>query len=146
MPLGGAELATVLALVGVAMLTLGEVAAGPAAWHLALRGTPAARQGEYQAVFGMSFSLARILGPLIALPLITRFGPAGWVAVAVVMVSAGVSLAVIGSARSTAPLVTATECRGEGLCQSVSAEPTTASSPWVTPRGARRGWCWNVGA
>lgn len=108
MPLGGAELAAALALVGVAVLTVGEVAAGPAAWHLALRDTPAARQGEYQAVFGMSFSVARILGPLIALPLITGLGPAGWVVVAVVVVSAGVGLAVIGSARSTAPLVTAT--------------------------------------
>ncbi len=108
MPLGGAALATALALIGVTVLTIGEVAAGPAAWHLALRDTPSARHGEYQAVFGMSFSLARILGSLIALPLITSHGPAGWVVMAAVAVTAGVGLAMIGSARSTAPSVPAT--------------------------------------
>jgi MFS family permease len=100
MPFGGTIRAATLALVGVAVLTLGEVAAGPAAWHLALRDTPARQQGEYQAVFGMSYSVARILGPLVALPLITGLGPAGWVVVAAAMLSASFGLAVIGPARS----------------------------------------------
>jgi MFS family permease len=87
--------------VGVAVLTLGEVAAGPAAWHLALRDTPARQQGEYQAVFGMGYSVARILGPLIALPLVTGLGSVGWVVVAAAaMLSASFGLAVIGPARS----------------------------------------------
>jgi MFS family permease len=100
MPFGGAIRAAALALVGVAVLTLGEVAAGPAAWHLALRDTPAYQQGEYQAVFGMGYSVARIVGPLIALPLVTGLGSAGWVVVAAAMLSASFGLAVIGPARS----------------------------------------------
>lgn len=43
---------------------------------------------------------ARILGPLVALPLITRLGSAGWVVVAATMLSASFGLAVIGPTRS----------------------------------------------
>jgi MFS family permease len=98
MPYGGAARAAVFALVGVVVLSVGEVAAGPAAWHLALRDTPAERQGECQAVFGMSFSLARILGPLAALPLIIAAGPIGWLVIAGTILAAGCGLAVMGSA------------------------------------------------
>jgi hypothetical protein len=83
-------------LCGVVAMTIGEVATGPAAWHLALRDVPADRQGEYQAAFGMSFSIARILGPLLALPLVTAYGALGWVAIGGAVLLAGVGLAVIG--------------------------------------------------
>ena len=89
----GSLAATVLALAGVVVLTVGEVATGPATWHLALRDTPADRQGEYQAIFGMSSSLARILGPLAALPLLTALGPAGWTVLGAVLVTASAVLA-----------------------------------------------------
>ncbi|TDP89895.1 MFS transporter [Labedaea rhizosphaerae] len=97
MPYGGPVTATVLALVGVAVLTVGEVATGPAAWHLALRDTPADRQGEYQSVFGMCFSVARITGPLLALPLITALGSAGWLVVAAAVLAAAGGLALVGT-------------------------------------------------
>ncbi|MFB9447145.1 MFS transporter [Dactylosporangium vinaceum] len=96
MPLGGPAAAAAMALTGVAVLTVAEVAAGTAAWHLALRDTPAARQGEYQAVFGMSGSVARILGALVALPLITALGAVGWAVVAAAMVTAATGLATVG--------------------------------------------------
>jgi MFS family permease len=89
----GSLAATVLALAGVVALTAGEVATGPATWHLALRDTPADRQGEYQAIFGMSSSLARILGPLAALPLLTALGPAGWTLLAATLLTASTTLA-----------------------------------------------------
>jgi len=81
---------------GVVAMTIGEVTTGPAAWHLALRDVPADRQGEYQAAFGMSFSIARVLGPLLALPLVTAYGGAGWVLIGGAVLVAGVGLAAIG--------------------------------------------------
>lgn len=100
LPYRGAALATVLTLAAVFVLSAGEVAAGPAAWHLALRDTPADRQGECQAVFGMSFSLARILGPLVALPLIIALGSAGWLVIAGTVLAAAGGLAAVGSPRA----------------------------------------------
>lgn len=99
-PYSAAALATVLALAGVVVMSVGEVAAGPASWHLALRDTPAERQGECQAVFGMSFSLARILGPLAALPLIIALGPAGWLVIAGTILAAASGLAAVGRVRA----------------------------------------------
>lgn len=96
MPQAGPVLAAILALAGVVVLSVGEVAAGPATWHLALRDTPDDRQGEYQAVFGMSFSLARILGPLAALPLVISLGAVGWLVIAGIVLTAATGLAIVG--------------------------------------------------
>ena len=92
--------AVLAVLCGVVAMTIGEVASGPAAWHLALREVPADRQGEYQAAFGMSFSIARVLGPLLALPLVTAYGALGWVVIGGVVLLAGIGLAGIGRAES----------------------------------------------
>jgi MFS family permease len=86
---------------GVVAMTVGEVATGPAAWHLALRDVPADRQGEYQSVFGMSFSISRVLGPLVALPLITTQGSLGWLLLGGAVLTAGLLLAAISSERSS---------------------------------------------
>lgn len=123
MPYGGAVAATVLALTGVAVMSVGEIAAGPAAWHLALRDTPTERQGEYQAVFGMSTSIARILGPLAALPLVTGLGVGGWLAITGVILAASCALAAVGGVR--------TGRRRSG--------PTPAGVAVATPRGDARG-------
>jgi hypothetical protein len=102
-PSFGAVAASVVALAGVAVMTIGEVATGPAAWHLALRDAPAEQQGEYQAVFGMSFSAARILGPLVALPLIATLGATGWLAIALAVLAAAGGLSLVGSPRRAYP-------------------------------------------
>lgn len=94
--------AVALVLVGVVVLTLGEVSAGPAAWHQVLRDVPADRQGEYQAVFGASASIARVMGPLVALPLMTALESAGWVIIGVVVLTAGALLAATGQAPAPA--------------------------------------------
>lgn len=86
-------LAATLALVGVVALTTGEVAAGPAAWHLALRHAPPGREAQYQAVFGMASSLARIVGSTAALAAVLAGGRAGWVGLGVVTAAAAGGLA-----------------------------------------------------
>ncbi|OLT28917.1 hypothetical protein BJF83_13300 [Nocardiopsis sp. CNR-923] len=90
-PLGGPFGAAAVVLVGIVLLTLGEVAAGPSAWHLALRRAPADLQTQYQAVFGMAGALARILGSALVLPLVLSQGtPGWWVLGAVTAAAAGV--------------------------------------------------------
>ncbi|AYG05329.1 MFS transporter [Gryllotalpicola protaetiae] len=95
-------LASVLALAGVAVLTIGEVAAGPAAWHFALRDVPAGRQGEYQSVFGMAGSLARVIGPLALLPLLGWLGPVAWLLIGALLAGAALALAAMGRPRRAA--------------------------------------------
>jgi hypothetical protein len=91
----GVVLPAVLVLAGVVALTVGEIAAGAATWFAAFRAVPDGAQGQYQAVFGMAASLARIAGPALALPLVLAGGLTGWLAVGAVMAAAGVTLAVL---------------------------------------------------
>lgn len=93
--LGGPVVAASLVLAGIVLLTTGEVAAGPAAWHLALRRAPDDLQTQYQAVFGMAGSVARILGSALALPLVLAAGARGWWVLGAVMASAAGVLALI---------------------------------------------------
>ncbi|MBB6120076.1 MFS transporter [Nocardiopsis algeriensis] len=97
--LGGAAAAAATALAAVALLTVGEVAAGPPAWHLALREAPSHLQGRYQAVFGMAGSLARITGSALVLPLILAAGTLGWVLLGAVMAAAGAGTAALALRR-----------------------------------------------
>ena len=92
-------LAALSVLFGVALLTVGEIGGGAAAWHLAFRDSPAALQGQYQATFGMSSSVARILGPLLVLPLILAVGLPGWIALAAVFAVAAGGIALIAARR-----------------------------------------------
>ena len=73
--------ATALALViaAVVVLTAGEVGGGAAVWQVALQHVDASAEGRYQSAFSMSASGARVLGPLLALPLLLHAGSGGWV-------------------------------------------------------------------
>jgi hypothetical protein len=93
--LGGPGAAAAVVLAGIVLLTLGEVAVGPPAWHLALREAPVELQGRYQSVFGMAGSLARILGSALVLPLILFAGIAGWAVLGAVMSAAAAGLALL---------------------------------------------------
>ena len=86
---------TAVALVSVAVvaLTAGEVSGGAAVWQVALQHVDASAEGRYQSAFSMSASGARILGPLIALPLVLHIGSSGWVLLTVVMSAACVAVA-----------------------------------------------------
>lgn len=93
--LGGPGAAAAVVLAGIVLLTLGEVAVGPPAWHLALREAPVELQGRYQSVFGMAGALARILGSALVLPLILFAGIAGWAVLGAVMSAAAAGLALL---------------------------------------------------
>ncbi|WP_226367093.1 MFS transporter [Pseudonocardia sp. ICBG162] len=99
---GGVVLPAVLVLMGVTVLTAGEIGAGAATWFAAFGSVPDGAQGQYQAVFGMAASLARIVGPALVLPLVLATGAFGWLAVGAVMAAAGAALAVL-TGRRTSP-------------------------------------------
>lgn len=86
--------ALVLVVGAVVGLTLGEVAGGSAVWRVALDRVPAGAEGRYQAAYSMSSSAARIIGPLIALPLVIAAPRVGWLVLAVAM---GVAVLAVGS-------------------------------------------------
>jgi MFS family permease len=93
--------ATALVLCGVTALTLGEISAGAATWYAAFRAVPDHAHGQYQAVFGMAASLARIVGPSVALPLVLAAGSRGWLALGGVMAVAAAALAIIVNRHGT---------------------------------------------
>ena len=90
--LGGAG-ASVAALGGVLLITVTEVAAGAASWFRLTQLSPVGRQGEFQAVFATSTTLARIVGPAVLLPVVIAIGLPAWVALGLVIAGAGIALA-----------------------------------------------------
>ena len=60
--------------------------------QLTLQHIDASAEGRYQSAFSMSASGARILGPLVALPLVLHAGSSGWVLLSVVMSAACVAV------------------------------------------------------
>ncbi|CAL9365191.1 hypothetical protein SUDANB121_00755 [Nocardiopsis dassonvillei] len=96
---GGPAGAAVLVLAGIVLLTLGEVAGGPPAWHLALRDVPAELQARHQAVFGMAGSVARIVGSAVLLPFVLAAGAWGWAVTGTAMAAAAVGLAMMARPR-----------------------------------------------
>lgn len=86
---------TVLTIVGVLLITVTEVCAGAAAWYQLTRLSPVGRQGEFQAVFATSTTLARIIGPAILLPVVIGVGLPAWIVLGVVILFAGSLLSVL---------------------------------------------------
>ena len=93
---------------GVVLLTVGEVTGGAGTWHLAFSTMPSTNPAQYQAVFGMSGSAARVMGPLLALPLMLAIEGIGWVILGAVMAAAALALTAIGvgNARAAQRLTT----------------------------------------
>jgi MFS family permease len=87
--------ATLVLIVGVLALTLGEMCAGAASWRAAFDTIPPGADGQYQAVFGMASSGARIVGPALALPLILLAGLAGWGILAAAVALSAVVLGIV---------------------------------------------------
>jgi MFS family permease len=77
--------AAALVIAAVVLLTASEVTGGAAVWQVALRHVDASAEGRYQSAFSMSASGARVLGPLLALPLVVHAGSGGWILLALVM-------------------------------------------------------------
>jgi hypothetical protein len=78
-------LAVALVIAAVVVLTVGEVSGGSAVWQVALQHVDVSAEGRYQSAFSMSASGARVIGPLLALPLVLHAGSAGWVLLALMM-------------------------------------------------------------
>lgn len=93
--IGQLPVSVVLLLAGVVLLTLGEISGGAGVWHLAFSAMPSTAPAQYQAVFGMSGAVARILGPLLALPIVLTFGVWGWLGVGAAMAASAVALVVV---------------------------------------------------
>lgn len=87
-----------LVLTGVVAITVVEVAGGAAIWRVALDEVPAAAEGRYQAAFSMSASGARVLGPLVALPLVIVAPSAGWLLIAATLAAAALGVAALAGA------------------------------------------------
>ncbi|KSU51742.1 Predicted arabinose efflux permease, MFS family [Microbacterium enclense] len=99
--IGSASLGTpltssLIVLVGIMALTAGEMFGGLAAWHLAFHHSPPELQGQYQGTFSTAYSLARIIGPGAALPLVLGTGVTGWVILGLAFAVACGGLTVIG--------------------------------------------------
>ena len=62
-------------------------------WQVALLNINAFGRGRYQSALSMSASGARILGPLVALPMVLHGGSSGWVLLTVLMGAARVLVA-----------------------------------------------------
>ena len=77
--------AVALVIAAVVVLTAGEVSGGAAVWQVALQHVDVSAEGRYQSAFSMSASGARVLGPLLALPLVLHAGSGGWVLLALAM-------------------------------------------------------------
>lgn len=82
-------------LAGTVLLTVGEITAGAGLWHVAFTRMPTTAPAQYQAVYGMAGSAARVLGPLAALPLVLAAGVTGWIILGAVMAAAGGALALL---------------------------------------------------
>ena len=94
-------------LAGTALVTVGEITAGAGMWYLAFTRIPTVAPGQYQAVFGMSESVARVLGPMAALPLVLAIGATGWLLLGIITATAAMSLCLValrGSATEFAGL------------------------------------------
>jgi MFS family permease len=100
-PLLGGVGASVAALVGILFITVTEVCAGAASWFRLTQLSPVGRQGEFQAVFSTSTTIARIIGPAVLLPVVVAVGLPAWVALGLVI--AGAAGALAGVLRRSAP-------------------------------------------
>ncbi len=70
--------AVVLLLAGAATHTVGEMVGSGGQWGVQMGLAPRERQGQYQGLAGMSFSLASILAPPLVAILCIGWGPPGW--------------------------------------------------------------------
>lgn len=99
LPAAGATVATI---VGVLLITITEVTAGAATWFRLTQLSPVGRQGEFQAVFATSTTVARIVGPALLLPVVIAFGLPAWVILGLVVALAAILLTVTLRARAQA--------------------------------------------
>ncbi|MEZ5009668.1 MAG: MFS transporter [Chitinophagales bacterium] len=90
--------------IGVLLITIGEMLAFPFANAYAMNWAPNGRSGEYLGMFTMTFSLAHIVGPNMGVQVADRFGyDACWILMAAISIIALVLLVYLKKLMVTKP-------------------------------------------
>jgi MFS family permease len=84
-----------LLVAGVAVLSLGEMVQSAGGWGVSFALAKPDRQAEYLSVFSLGATLETIVGPTAVTFLVMRDGPAGWGALALLLVAAGLGASAI---------------------------------------------------
>jgi MFS family permease len=87
----GPWVAVPVLLVGAGVLVFGEVSQAAGAFGLALHLPPEGKQGEYQGVFALGRGLQQTTGPFIVTFLAVELGWPGWIALAGLLLLAGLA-------------------------------------------------------
>jgi MFS family permease len=66
-------------MIAAALQALGEMVQFSGTWEISFSLAPPDKQGQYQAFFGSSMTVAQMVGPLALTALLVRGGPIGWV-------------------------------------------------------------------
>ncbi|GAA4553814.1 MFS transporter [Pseudonocardia xishanensis] len=78
-------------LAAAVLQVVGEVLLSAGGWQLSFDLAPAGRQGQYQGFFAMGSSVARAAGPLLLTGVVLGGGIAGWLALGLVFLAAGLA-------------------------------------------------------
>lgn len=109
-------LAVLLLLLGVVVLTLGELQQSAGGWGLAFDLAPDSAQGEYQGMFGTGQQVVAIASPFVAGALLVELGLPGWLALAAVLAGAAALIpAAVRWAERTGPLRSGSAQGGEDV-------------------------------
>lgn len=80
-----------MAVIGITLMTFGEIFGFPFSNSYAMERAKKGNQGAYMALYGMSFSVAHILGPNTGMQLVERYGyDFTWYVMGVLLLLAGV--------------------------------------------------------
>jgi hypothetical protein len=98
-----APVAAALLVVGVAVLTVGELLQSAGGWELSYDLAPAEAQGEYQAAYSMLNGVRDSVGPAVVTAAVLGGGVGGWVVLAAGFAAVGSAVApVVGAFRPPA--------------------------------------------
>jgi cysteine desulfurase/selenocysteine lyase len=127
-----------LLILGIVLLTLGELWTSAAAWGLSFDLASSDAPGQYQGVFKLGMSVEAVAGPAVATALIRPLGMPGWLVTGGLLLLLGLALPAVtrwaAATREVAEPPTpqaraGTVYRSRGLLT----YPTTISPDWTTP-------------
>jgi dipeptide/tripeptide permease len=87
--LGGRAVSTIVLVVAVVCLTLGELLKASAAWQITFTLAPAARPAEFFATYGLGRVACQVCGPVFITAVVLALGSQGWLLLAVLFVVGG---------------------------------------------------------
>lgn len=119
----------------VCVWTLAEIVNAPTQTGLVVRLSPVHGRGRYQGVYGLSWSAAALVAPLMSGAIIDHLGARWlWIACAVLGTIAGLGYAVVlrGSPDDVTVTASVTEVVGEGAADVLGRVPAASGVPAVT--------------